>query len=184
VKEQATINPLLPNASRPQFTLDEAVALNTYSDANYDAINTFIRNGAPPLLPPNDKAYADLKLAFAKAKPFPEPILVSRGMNFKTKEALEPFLDKCYRSMGTGEVFSLMSFVSTGTTGVPVQFDGNVMLKIIAKQGLDLQPYTKTPKERELLLNEQTLVYVSNVTQQPNGKYIVDCEQVLPIANS
>ncbi|MGC3967908.1 MAG: ADP-ribosyltransferase [Pirellulales bacterium] len=177
--EHAMINPLLPQESRPRFDLDEAVALNIYSDANYKAINTFIRDGKPPLVPPNDKAYADLKRAFAKAKPFAEPVEVGRGMNFDTEAGLKAFLDKCYRSMATGEVFSLLNFVSTGSAGIPKAFDGNVLMTIIARHGIDLQPYTKTPKERELLLNENTMIYVHEVVKK-GAVFHVRAEQVLP----
>jgi len=175
----AMINPLLPDESRPAFSLDEAYALNAYSDANYDAINTFIRDGKPALVPPNDKHYAELKTAFAKAAPFAEPLKVVRGMNFKDPARLTAFLKKCYQAYKNKELFPLLNFVSTGTTDVPKIFEGNVLMSIVAKAGIDLQPYTKTPKERELLLNEGTMVFIHSIEQE-GGVYRLRCEQILP----
>lgn len=129
-------------------------------------------------MPPNDKHY-ELKKAFAKLVSFKDPVMVMRGMNFKDPAKLTEFVRKCYQAQKTGALFPLLNFVSTGTANVPTIFNGNVLFTIKARAGIDLQPYTKTPKERELLLNEGTLVAIESVKQQ-GGVYRIKCEQVLP----
>jgi hypothetical protein len=54
---------------------------------------------------------------------------------------------------------------------------------IIAKQGLDVSPYTKVQKEKEFLLNHNTPVKVHKVAETANG-WEITVEQILEVANA
>src|SRR5262249_31160208 len=120
-----------------------------------------------------------LQKAFAKTKPFPEPgVKVKRGIKFNPGKETDDFMQKFVEGAKTGALVTLTGFVSSGSAGVPDDFDGNIELKIIARQGLDLQPYSHCPHEKELLLNHGTLVKVQKCVQK-GDKWVVTVEQII-----
>jgi ADP-ribosyltransferase exoenzyme len=174
-----TINPLVPEQSRPKLTLEEATAVYSYSTNDYQQINPPLwSNKIPP--PPHDKTHKFMQDAFAKTKPFDVPLTVTRGMKFNPGPATDNFLKPFKDAAGTDTLIPLTGYISTGTTGTPSDFDGNIEFVILAKQALDLQPYSQFPKEKELLLNHNTPVKVHSCTLTGN-KWTVTVEQILPL---
>jgi ADP-ribosyltransferase exoenzyme len=176
-----TINSLAPEQSRPKLTLEEAQAVFGYSRSDYKQINQPLwSNTVPP--PPHDKTHKLMQDAFAKTKPFDDPLKVTRGVKFTpgpdTDEFLKPFRD----AAGTDALVPLTGYISTGTAGTPQDFDGNIEFVILAKQALDLTPYSQFPEEKELLLNHNTPVKVHSCTQS-GGKWTVTVEQILPVVS-
>ena len=170
-------NPLIPKETRPKLTADEAMAICDYSGDLYPDINNPLRDGKP-LSAKAQVAYDEMQKAFDKAKPFPEPIKVQRGMDFKDPAKLKAFITKCTAVVGTQNVMRLEGFTSTGTAGIPPAFEGNVVITFIAKKGLDLLPYSQSQHEKELLLNHNTPVLVHRCVQK--GKtWEITMEQVL-----
>lgn len=179
--EKNTINPLVPEQSRPKLTLDEAQAVLTYSSNDYQDINPPLWGGKVPN-PPHDKTHKFMQDAFAKCKPFDTPVTVTRGLSFDPGPPTDNFLKKFKDAAGTDTLVPLTGYISTGTAGTPPTFKGNIEFVILAKQALDLQPYSFYPKEKELLINHNTPVKVHSCKQTGN-KWVVTVEQILPITN-
>lgn len=187
-KDLCWVNPRLSAEARPQVTAAEAKALNQYSigeskqgktviPAPYQVINRALWKKKTPD-PPHDETHRQLQSAFAKAKPLLKPVTVTRGLNFKDSADLDNYLKPYKKAAGTNKILPLPGYLSMATAGIPLDFEGNVRLIVIAKQGLDLQPYTNLRHERELLLNHSSLFKVHRVSQ--DGKnWEVLLEQVL-----
>src|SRR5262249_1843006 len=90
------VNPLVPKEARPRLTPSEAQALKDFSiecvvgrgdeeerraKAPFRLTNKALWAGKTPD-PPHDATYKDLQKAFKKTKPFPEPVRVTRGLDF------------------------------------------------------------------------------------------------------
>jgi len=174
-----TINPVLAEVTRPKLTLDEANALNAYTGEHFLSINPPLWKGNIPS-PPYDKTHQVMQEAFAKAKPFEVPLKVTRGLNFDAGAATDDFLKPFLDAAGQDTLVPLNGYISTGTSGTPGGFKGNIELVIVAKQGLDLLPYSDSPYEKELLLNHNTPVKVYSC-KQSGGKWTVILEQILPV---
>src|SRR5262249_41282654 len=155
MRKQNTANPLLPDESRPQLTLEEANAVNTYTSNAYKFINAKLRNGQTPD-PPHDDTVDYLQGAFAKAQPFPAPMKMKRGMDIPKGPALDSYLQTYRTAQSTGAHVAIKGFSSSGSAGIPTTFQGNIRITIFAKKGLDVQPYTEYPREKELLLDHNT----------------------------
>jgi hypothetical protein len=209
-KETSWINPTLPKESRlPNATLEEAVALSVYSVAGpcdaeggysvkgpadaagtyptaeglespYKTMNKGLWIDVTPKAP-YDKTYNALQSAFKKAKPFPQPVDVVRGLVFD-RETADRWVLPFQLAAGRAEVIWLKGFLSTSTTKAG-GFMGGVQLSIKATLGIDLMPYTYMKHETELLLNHNTSVRVLNVTLDERSKddftYTIDLVQVL-----
>jgi hypothetical protein len=175
--ENNVINPLLSDGARPTLTLNQANALSVYTGGAYEFINDALRAGKIPDGPLGDVCQ-QMQTAFDDIKEFP-PVTVKRGINFKDQTQLMNFLQPFLNNICRNEPVTLMGFTSTGTAGTPDDFKGNVSLKIIAKKGLDLNPYSKTPKEKELLLNHNTTVKVHSCAKK-GDKWVLVLEQIIP----
>jgi hypothetical protein len=193
--ELCTANPLLPAQARPRLTLAEAIAAQTYTLAKvpdpkrpglytddpppYKVMNNALRGKPPaPIPPPHDQTFQLLQQVIARTKPFPGPVPGVRGLQFDDPEALAGFVEQFQKNLGTNELIPLKGFISTGTTGIEKNFEGNVEFHIVVKQGLDMLPYSQTPQEREILLNHDTLVKTLSVVER-GGVWEIKVEQVL-----
>jgi hypothetical protein len=179
--DKNTVNPLVPPQSRPKLTLEEAQAVNTYSTNAYQQINPPLWGNKVPT-PPHDKTHKSLQDAFAKCKPFDTPVPVTRGMSFPPGSVTDNYLKPFKDAAGTDTLVPLTGYISTGTAGTPPDFKGNIEFVILAKQALDLQPFSAFPKEKELLLNHNTPVKVHSC-KLTGSKWVVTVEQILPITN-
>jgi len=174
------VNPLLSDGARPKLTLEQANYLNTYTGSSYESINSPLHEGKLPVSPYLE-LYQEIQAAFKNTKEFP-PVTVERGIDFKDSTKLKHFVQQFIDSEGkpTKELVPLKGFISTGTAGAPGDFKkGNISLKIIAKKGLDMGPYTKTPEEKELLLNHNTNFKVHGC-EETGDKWFLVLEQMIP----
>lgn len=172
------INPLIPPQTRPSLTKAEAAAVTDYAAQFSLEINQPLwTDGVPP--PPHDESHRQLQAAFKKTKPFPNPIVVNRGLTFKDPAELKKFMAPLIANAGNGKPVALKGYISTGTLGVPRGFVGNVEFRIIAKQGLDVTPYVCSDGERELLLNHNEQ-YIVHKCSQKGTTWLVTVEQIIP----
>ncbi len=170
-------NTHLPDESRPHLNAAEFKAIEKYSSYAYDKLNEALRTGRPLTDPDLQGVHDTLQAAFAKAKPLPKPILVSRGMTVD-KAGLKAFAAKMESAAANGASAELGGYYSTSTSGVPDGFRGNVEFKIMAKRGLDLKPYSALPTEDEFLLDSTSEFKPTRVERLGDNKVIVHMEQV------
>lgn len=136
--------------------------------------------------------FAHLQQAFAKAKPFPTPVNVRRGLRFSDQQTAEKYVERLQGLYERKELFPLEGFQSTSTNSIPSTGRPSttnneyyfVKIALVAKQGLDVMPYAGLQNERELLLCHGTLVRVTRdiVMKVKDGitTWSVTLEQVLP----
>lgn len=172
-------NMALPAASRPVLTPDEVVAAQKWTSSGYIPWARSLRNtGAPP--PQFAKEDADLQSAFGKAKVFATPVPVERHLNLDPAK-LAHFVAAAQASLSNGTPVTYSGYQATSTTAVPSNFHGNVEMRINAVHGLDMGPHHHHPHVRELLLNHNTELKVTGVTQDPStGRWIIHYDQVAP----
>ena len=176
---EAFPNHLLPDAARPQLSLDEANAAKQYAGAGYAKLNGMLyEKGAVTPGSPQEKLHKDLNRAIEKTSPLPQPIPVMRGLNLGVK-SLSDYIDHLRGGATTGTPVGLAGYQSTSTAATQA-FDGNVKLHILAKQGLDLKPYSESAEERELLLAHNSSFRVHSMEQDGAGNWKIHLEQLLP----
>ena len=65
------------------------------------------------------KEFSALQTAFAKAKPFPQPVNVNRGLKFKSQADAEQYVATLQRYRNEKKMFPLEGFQSTSTSDIP-----------------------------------------------------------------
>jgi hypothetical protein len=167
-------NPKLPDEARPKLTLEEARAALTYSQEDYERLNSALRGGSPL---PGDlgTTHAGLASAFAKASPLPEPVAVQRGLNFTSPQDLGAFVGLLRQAREEGRSVQLPGYQST-TTDPSYAFKGNVKMTIAARKGLDLRPYSLGGEE-EMLLDHDSRFAVRDLKETAPGRWEITLEQ-------
>ena len=175
------LNPHLPSESRPKLTLTEAKACEAYGGSAYGPLNSALYQGQTPS-GSSAKVYNQLTSAFAKAPPFKQPVEVARGLSLDGN-SLTAYLANLQNGVTSGKPIQLAGFQSTTTT-THIAFSGNIQLSIMAKHGIDLDPYSACAGEHELLLNHDTPFRVHSIehTTDEHGdpQYNIRLEQLLP----
>lgn len=188
-----TVNLALPDEARPSIT-EKRIAehMGNYCWGYDGEMNAALRKtGKPPPGPfggdskgkPNKdgpQMFADLQDAFARVKPFKEPVDVLRGIPLEGDDLVQ-FEAAARASLASGEPFVMKGFISTGTkkTLAPNFGGASVKLKIKAVHGLDMRPYSEFPGEKELLLNHGSKFTVTKV-EKVRGQLIVHLAQHPP----
>lgn len=170
-------NAATPPGSRPRLAAGEAKACGAYSGVAYVSLNAALRAGKEPT-GPDAAVHAGLKAAFAKAKPFARPVELHRSMNLHGA-SLDRFVEQAKEAHAGGGLIPADSYLSC-TTEKQNTFGGNVALKITARKGLDMMPYSELPQETEVLLDHGSRFRVRSVTKGPKGDWEIHLEQVLP----
>lgn len=168
-------NAALPDVARPHLTRAEAEAAEGYSFSHYRELNKALRDGRTPKgeLGP---VHEGLRTAFAKAKPFDQPVKVRRGMQLTNDEG-QKFIDALKAGQAQDGAARLPGYTSTTTK--PKGFEGNIQLTIHATHGLDLKPYSELANEDELLLDHNSAFRVKKITDTADGWH-VELEQIPP----
>lgn len=170
----------VPDEARPaDLTEDEKVAIQKYTGSAYRKINHALRND-DVVEPWAAKMKDDLDKAFAKAKPFKEPIDVVRDLRVQPGPDLEALLSQIHEAAAGNGTLRLPGYNSTALGGGISHFKGSVSLKIKARHGLDVRPYSHYPQERELLLDHNAGFRVQGIKKKSDGTYEVELEQLLP----
>jgi hypothetical protein len=183
----------------------------------YSLMNMHLKDPTNNPVPPQlAEAIKNLRQAMKDAPPFTEPIKVERGVGFfdentgkvkvnQTGAYIKPYED-CFKSylyqlelqqkgqpakMENVKMVQVTGFLSTGNV-VPKGFSGNIQLEILAQKGLDVSPYTDSANERELLLDHETVLMVTNIIKkkvkntndksQPQEfmfKYMIQVQQIV-----
>jgi hypothetical protein len=168
----------LPNESRPKLETAEAVAAQKYTSSAYAPINSQLRT-SDSVPKQYEKTHEELQKAFAKAKPFPAPVTVKRGLTL-SGPALEAFVAAAQHAKDGGHTATMPGYLSTSVSSSTIgAFSGSVELTIQATHGLDLLPYTHYPHEKELLLNHGSRFKVAKV-ENVGGKWQIELEQIPP----
>lgn len=169
-------NEALPNATRPELTLDQARAVQAYSGtALCPKVNSALRSGTT-MTAAGQKVHEELQAAFARAKPLDKPVDVSRSITVD-QATIAGIRAAAEHAAGTGGTMKMDGYISTATGGGT--YSGNVKFKIKATHGLDMRPYSTFPGEYEMLLNHKSEFKVSKV-EVVNGELHVHMEQVPP----
>lgn len=175
MKGANTLNPLVPDETRPRLNATQAKALQDYSSPtttdNANAINKPLRENRKPA-PPHDKTMEQLRAAFKLTRPMAAPVDVTRDYEFKTPALVESFLAQFREGLASGQPVRIKTFLSTGAGGRPKTFKGNVVLFIKACRGLDMSPYTEVPQEKELLLDYMTPLKVLSMSTQGEEHHV------------
>ncbi len=172
----------MPAAARPELAAAEAAAVKNYASSGYEKINAALRGGTNPPADKYsganspDKVHEQLQKAFEKTTPFATPVTAQRGIELSPADASK-LIGALQAARDQGGTVRLPGYVSTviGAEGTP--FGGNVTMTIKAVEGLDLKPYSSSPKEHELLLDHNSQFKVTSVTQS-GGKYAIELEQL------
>jgi hypothetical protein len=140
-------------------------SLGVYSTAEFEIINTRLRDGDPvgPRLSKNVEAISD---AISRSGPVEQPLY--RGINLKESEQKE-LLAQIEKSKSAGEPIEMKGF--TSTTVDPRQaaaFAGSpqFMFEIKAKRGVFMDGASAYPNEREVLLNHAEKYRVVSVQKK------------------
>lgn len=195
-------NKALPDATRPQLDDHERGALQKYTFKNDIPLNARLRGKADwgDKTPYNETYFQELhgglQSAFGKAKVMDKPVEVVRGM-FKGKDASDPavqsFVQKAMHAADNGGTVRMEGYTSTtrpdslgykmglkGATGdIKEPFRGAVAIKINAVHGLDMNPHSQLPGEKEFLLNHDSQFKVKKVVKTKAG-YEIHLDQVAP----
>lgn len=166
-------NSALGPESRPELSEDEKAAAVRYT-ATYEDLNRALNKGEP-LHPRDEKIDRALRMAFAKCKPFPEPVTVSRGIYLYDQEAAK-FMESCKQALETGSEVLMPAYSST-TTHIPDElgrtyFGGTHALEMTCKYGIDLKPISLAHTENELLIDRGSRFRVTKIEQTLNGPMI------------
>jgi ADP-ribosyltransferase exoenzyme/Phage Mu protein F like protein len=171
-------NKLLPNESRPQLTSDEMQALADYSETQDIIYNAHLRRGEA--LPEESAAgLKTMKNIFAKTKPLASPVAVYRGMEIRNPDDLQTFIAKVAKAGKEGTVAEWGGYMSTSTrrTGA---MGGNVQMRILAKNGIDMKPYSTLAHQDEFLLDHNSKFKIKSVVRHKQTEtYFIDMEQEL-----
>lgn len=188
----------LPKESQPALELKEARAMGWYASHGYRNLNralyagkslawsaagiegtleAVVQGGSLSLRP--SAAHAALQSAFAKAPPFERPVKVVRGLKFPGDRELAEYVAR-FQAAGPGGRVRMAGYQSTSVgSDTTSKFEGTVKLSILAKQGLDVAPYSLFHHESELLLNHDSEFVVHKVERDAQGVWQVQLEQVL-----
>jgi hypothetical protein len=164
----------LPHTSRPTLSNEEQAGCKLYSSGAYMQINTPLWGGKEPT-GQYGVAHQQLQAAFAKAEPFDEPVVVHRGLTFD-EATLKKWIKDFQQAKDTSTSTVMDGYISTSTKQDNA-FAGNLVMKIKAKKGLDLKPYSHYPHENELLLNHQSAFKVLSI-QKKGNQWHVEMEQL------
>lgn len=163
-------NPDLPAEARPVLSNPEKNAVRDYTALRYYEINQAAREGTPLTDPVAAATDAHLRVAFAKAEPFPAPVTVRRGVSLTEPDAIA-FAARMRAARAAGETVTLPGYQSTSTD--PAQaFHGTLRLEIEAIQGLDAKPYAARPREAELLLSRDARYLVVSAEHRAGVSYV------------
>lgn len=153
-------------AAGGRWTAKEKAALREYTGGSYSSINKALRNGT------KSSSFHDTIIQAQKGmRPSTQDMLLQRGtgwqqMGVNSKEELYGLI---------GNEFEDAGFVSTSVGG-KAAFGGAVHLEIEAPIGTLMayvQPISKFPSEREMLLAAGTRFKVLRVTEQYDGSTVV-----------
>ncbi len=169
--EHKRANPALPEQARPETTRREAKAVQEYTSASHEVINSLLREGKLPyanLI----KTHEALQSLFDKAKPFEKPVTVYRGMNLRLADT-EKFLGMVKEALESGKEIRFGGYLSTTTSPrIASNFGSGVRLEIEADKGIDCKSFSLAKQEDELLLNDGTHFAVESMTpgQDAHGR--------------
>jgi hypothetical protein len=171
----AAPNEALPDDARPPLSLAEAKAVEWYTSGAHRALNKSLRAGQEPAGPAAAQ-HAALQAAFAKARPFAEPVPVRRALQFGSAAGREAYV-KQFTAAGVGGTVRLPGYQSADVG--PSNFQGDVTLHIAARKGLDAKPYSRRAgSEDEMLLPANDHYVVRGVEKTADG-WQVRLEQVV-----
>src|SRR5262249_36522046 len=87
--------------------------------APYVVMNNALRGKPPAKIPaPHDQTFANLQSAFAKTKPFPEPVQSFRGLNFTNGVELNKFLKHVQDNRSNVDLIPVKGLVPVGTANI------------------------------------------------------------------
>lgn len=168
----ATNAKLSPEA-RPALAPPEAKAIQHYTTKGFYSINRALRSGGT-LSPEDAQVNGELQKAFAKAKPFAKPVLVTRGMDTAgDHEFVGHFVAAAQKAAQSGGTFTMPGYVSTTTDPGDTHYGKRpIQMHIEATHGLDTHPYSEFNNEKELLLNHNSKFKVHKVEQKGNQWHV------------
>ncbi len=148
----------------PELTVEESAAIRMYTGGAYKPLNIALRAGeyeTDPYL----QAYVDAAQEGLQKMPrFVGPSI--RGATFKPDA-----LDQVLKRYQEGAEVEENSFVSS-SYGDEAAFDGNVIMKIDGKTGVNIARFSQYGAEREVLFAPGTRFRVDKVDKE-RGKYII-----------
>lgn len=153
-----------------------ADSVTEYTGSYAVMLNDKMRKCPPDFgcLSPKDKKHANHIMNMVDAAPpFPQPVLVSRGINLGssgTKSIIEGLL----KAKDTGQE---MQFPSITSTSINYGFSGNIRFKIAAKRGIYVETISMFPYEKEVILSPKQKFTVRDVVQSGSGEYHVYLEE-------
>lgn len=171
-------NHSLPSEARPAISTDQKVACQKYTvnSAAY-ALNDGLRTTGKPPAEFADM-HKELQTAFANTEEFATPVDCVRGLDL-TAAVKANLVALAQAAMASGGALMMPGYTSTTVGHRPLGFfSGNVVLKIKATHGLDLDPYSHYPGTGELLLNHASQFKVTNIVA--GGTTEIHLEQIPP----
>jgi len=194
-------NPNLPAEARPMLSLEEAKGVNVYSAEGFKLKNgDWLMDGDEPARPfqliqrhlktgaeihPELMLQVDaMRSAFRKCQPINPPVEIVRDLALKTESDVRDFRAKYTRGARIVE----RGFASAAAKGGGAArgFAGNATLRIRATRGLDFSPYTNSTEEMELLMDHESVIEVTQVSEEQVGTdaggtrsvIVIHCQQV------
>jgi hypothetical protein len=181
--KQKAAKPMLKAHSEPilaSLTAPERKYVKSYTGGGYHTVNSEMRKCPPP--PPTfgcvgghaKDMMENIQSALDKAPPFPQPVVVKRGISVSPSQAAD-MLKAANDLKDVGGHYHMPSFTSTSVAG---GFGGNVKFEISARTGLYLPEISNYPHEQEVLLSPKARYRVLGTTSK-GGSHVIQLEEVL-----
>jgi len=170
-------NRLLPDATRPSLTNAEKNSIGAYAGSGYhEQLNVVLRQQGKATKT-DIQLLQHLETAFAKAQPFAQPVTVYRGVSGHAgNDFVKKLVADAQESLQAkkGKLLQFAGIVSTSTSDQH-QFvkEGDVVLVIRARLGLDGMPYSMVPKEDEMMLPHNSRFACTRMEQKKVGQKTV-----------
>lgn len=200
-KKGSFANPNLPAQTRPMLSLEEAKGVNVYSAEGFKLKNgEWLLDGDGParpfqLIQRHLKTGADIdpelmqqvdamRSAFRKCQPINPPVEIVRNLTLRTEDDVRNFRAKYTKGARIVELGFASGAAKGG--GAAKGFAANATLRIQATRGLDFSPYTNSTEEMELLMDHESVIEVTRVSEEQVGTddggtrpvIVIHCRQV------
>ena len=157
IKQEKT-EPAAFQTSQQPISSEQARAIKGYT-IYASELNNKLRSGGK-MDEQDASIHKGLQSAFANLKDFPEPITVYRGLRFNAEHSgeLQKLLSNLSEAQKTGQTVVMLGYTSTTTSNkILNQFaQDTVKIEIKAKRGINAEPYSIRPEQKEIILDHKS----------------------------